>query len=110
MVSFYMHAYISETNMCKPLISDGTDLSNFIIKREGYYGNRGDIIRQYKATNELLLSYARGFLITEDENLWYMARGIAKDSSLGDMGANPGKKVDLNFNTQCSDPYALFSI
>lgn len=110
MVAFAQYAYIPQTNQFKPLFADGTDLTGYQLKRNGYYGNTGDILKPFPANNSFFIAYARGFLITRDERLWETARGIASANSLGDIGRTPGEGLDLNMNTPCDDPYALLAI
>lgn len=39
-----------------------------------------------------------------------MARGIASDQGLGDIGSAPGKEMKVKLDTTNSDPYALFAL
>jgi len=57
-----------------------------------------------------MLAYARGFLITGDPALWKMARAIAADSDLGEIGEAPGQGVRVKLATTNADAFALFSI
>src|SRR6185312_5481043 len=54
--------------------------------------------------------YARGFLLTGDPLMWKMARSIAADYNLGDLGAAPGENVQVNLGTDCYSAVALFSV
>jgi pectate lyase len=92
------------------MLTDGTDLSNFVVKRDGYYAKKGEVLPDYRATPELMIAYARGFMITGDPVLWKMARGIAADYELGEIGETPGKGVQANLKTTNADPFALFSM
>lgn len=109
MAAYAQYAYIPETNQFKPLFADGTDLTGYQLKRNGYYGNAGDILKPFSANN-FFVAYARGFLVTHDERLWDIARGIARANNLGDIGQTPGERMELNLNTSCDDPYALFAV
>lgn len=110
MVAYSKYAYIPETNKLRPLLTDGTDLTDYALKRNGYYGKKGEVLRQFKASSIFLLSYARGFLLTSEPELWKMARGIAKYNTLGDLGTVPGQEVAVNLNTENHDPYVLFAL
>ena len=110
MAAFARYAYIPEKNLLRPMLTDGTDLSGFTLKRNGYYGRAGMVLQPYPATPELMISYARGFMLTGDASLWTLARGSAKASDLGDIGAAPGRDVQLNLATRNDDPFALFSL
>lgn len=106
--SFATHAYIPATNMFKPMFTDGTDLSDYALKRRGYYDREGPVLKQYPATPKFLLAYVRGFLATGDEMLWQTARNIAQANGLGDLGSAPGNAVNLNLDADRADAHALF--
>jgi len=110
MAAFVQHAQIPNTNLLRPMLTDGTDLSNFVVKRDGYYAKKGEVLPDYRATPELMIAYARGFMITGDPVLWKMARGIAADYELGEIGETPGHGVSLNLKSTNADPFALFSM
>jgi pectate lyase len=110
LMSFAKYAYIAETNSFRTMFTDGTDLTGYILKRNGYYGKAGSELKSYFANSAFLLSYARAFLDTGDIGLWQMARNIAKGNSFGELGYEPGKGADINLDSKCSDPVALFAI
>lgn len=110
MDAFVNYALIPGQNRLRPMLTDGTDLSNFVMKRNGYYARKGAVLAPYRATPEFMLSYARGFLLTGDPLLWKMARSVAQDYDLGDIGATPGNDIHVNLQTRCYNPIALFSI
>ncbi|WP_174848199.1 pectate lyase [Yersinia artesiana] len=108
--AFAKYAYNDQDNTFRPMIANGQDLSNYTLPRDGYYGKKGTVIKPYKAGNEFLISYARAYAIDNDPLLWKVARGIANDQGLGDIGTAPGKDVKVNMDTTNSDPYALFAL
>jgi pectate lyase len=110
MAAFARHAYLPDDNRFRPMLTDGTDLTGYKLKRNGYYGKAGTLLAPYPASPEFMLSYARGFLLTGDTNLWFVARGIALACQLGDLGLVPGKNSAPNISTSNSDPFALFSL
>jgi pectate lyase len=110
LVSFARYAYIPETNKFKPILADGTDLSNYSLKRDGYYGSKGTVLTQYSASSPFLLSYVQGSLATGDKKLWNTSRSIAEGIGLGDIGTDPGKNVSLNLGISSADAYALFAL
>ena len=110
LAAFARYAPIPGTHLLRPMLTDGTDLTNFVVQRDGYYDRKGQTLTGYRATPELMLSYARGFLVTGDPALWGMARAIAADYDLGELGASPGKEVRVNLATRTADAHALFSI
>ncbi|WP_145543308.1 pectate lyase [Yersinia frederiksenii] len=108
--AFAKYAYNDQDNTFRPMIADGQDLSNYTLPRDGYYGKKGAVLKPYKAGNEFLISYARAYAIDNDPLLWKVARGIANDQGLGDIGTAPGKDVKVKLDTTNSDPYALFAL
>ena len=110
MAAFARLAYRPESNELRPMLTDGTDLTGHVLRRNGYYGKAGRRLDPYAATPEFMISYARGFMLTGDENLWAVARGIAKASGLGDLGSTPGHDVAVNLATENNDVFALFSL
>ena len=92
------------------MLTDGTDLSGFAIKRYGYYGSKGRVLDPYPAGPEFMLSYARAFLLTGDTALWKVARSSARALGLGDIGETPGRSVQINLATDNANAYALFSV
>lgn len=110
LLAYQKHAYVPETNLLKPMLADGTDLSNYTLKRNGYFGQGGQVLRQFPADSQFLLSYARGFSSTGEVSLWNMVRNIAKANDLGDLGVAPGEDVDVKLETANGDAFALFAI
>jgi pectate lyase len=110
MDAFAKYAIIPDKNLLRPMLTDGTDLSGFAIKRYGYYGSKGWVLDPYPASPEFMLSYARAFLLTGDATLWKMARSSARAFGLGDIGESPGKSVQVNLATDNANAYALFSV
>ncbi|EEQ07094.1 Periplasmic pectate lyase [Yersinia bercovieri ATCC 43970] len=108
--AFAKYAYNDQDNTFRPMIANGQDLSNYTLPRDGYYGKKGTVIKPYKAGNEFLISYARAYAIDNDPLLWKVARGIASDQGLGDIGTAPGKAMKIKLDTTNSDPYALFAL
>lgn len=110
LVSFAKYAYEEVTNEIKPMFTDGKDLTGYVLKRNGYFGKKGMVLTRQKADCKYLLVYARGFLYTNDENLWQTARSIGKGNDLGDLGTEPGQGLKLNLKSECSDARALFAL
>jgi len=110
MDAFVNYALIPETNKLRPMLTDGTDMTGFVNKRNGYYGRKGRVLEAYSASPEFMLSYARAFMLTGDPTLWKMARSSARAFGLGDIGDTPGKNFQLNQATTNANAYALFSI
>ncbi len=110
MHAYAKHAYDPETNLLRPMWADGTDLTDFVIPRFGYYGKEGTVIRPSPADTLMLFSYALGYRLTGDMLLWNTARGIARGHGLGDLGQKPGEDVAVALNTDNADPVVLFAV
>jgi len=50
------------------------------------------------------------FRLTGDEELWEMARNIAKGNKLGDIGQYPEDTAHLNMNIDIVDANAIFAV
>lgn len=110
LLSFAKYVYDAETNEIKPMFTDGKDLTGYVLKRNGYFGKAGTVLTREVANCKYLLTYARGFLYINDEELWQVARSIAKGNDLGDLGVKPGRGLKINLETKCSDAKALFAL
>jgi pectate lyase len=110
LAAYARYGYIPEKNMLRPLLSDGTDLSNYVLRRDGYYGHQGTVLKQTPAGVTFLISYIRAFLETKDQRLWSMARALAEGNGLGDIGDEPGKNLHLNFATTDDQACSLFAL
>ena len=129
--SFVYYGYIPETNMIRPMLYDGTDLSGYIFERQGYYGAAGKSFSQYPATQSLLFSliasYNEAKNLTEEEltckdtknpgktynakdEIYKMLRNLCKNLNLGDIGDENGNNISLNFSTECSHPKAAYAL
>jgi pectate lyase len=110
MSSLAMYSYIPAKNLLRPMLSDGRDLSDLVLKRDGYNGRKGTVLKQIHAGNMLLISFSRAFMVTQDNSLWDMARSIAKGNGLGDIGTEPGRNMKLNYLTKNDDAYSVFAL
>lgn len=108
--AFAKYAYDEKTNTFRPMLANGTDLSGYVLPRDGYYGKKGTALVPYPAGNEFLLSYARAWTLDADAQMWNVARGIARGQGLGDIGETGGKNSKLDLQTKNSEPYAIFAL
>lgn len=108
--AFAQYAYDEGTNTFRPMIADGTDLSNYTLPRDGYYGKQGTVLEPYAAGSNFMLSYARAYTLEQDADLWRVARGIAQGRELGDIGEMGGRNPQVNLDTGNSDPYTIFAL
>jgi pectate lyase len=110
LLAYARHGYEPEDNTIRPMWADGTDLTDYVIKRDGYYGKQGRVFRAQRAPAMLFWSYTLGARLTDDEELWQTARSIAKGQGLGDLGNKPGSEINVNLESGNADPLALFGL
>ncbi|MFD1801447.1 pectate lyase [Mixta tenebrionis] len=110
LIAFANWAYDEDSNTFRPMLANGSDLSGYVLKRDGYYGKKGKVLTPYPAGNEFLLSYARAWTLDANPQLWKVARGIAKGQDLGDIGEPGGANSKLNMATSNKEPYAIFAL
>ena len=110
LLAFARHGYDPETNLCRPMWADGTDLTDYVMKRDGYYGKAGTVIRVQSAPPLLLWSYTLAHRLTGDPAIWETARAMARGNGLGDPGTAPGVEMQVNLDTANADPVALYAV
>jgi pectate lyase len=107
--AYARYAYDGKTNTIRMMWADGTDLSDYVVTRSGYYGSKGRTFKPRPASALFLYSYTLGFRLSGDKALWPTARDMARGFGLGDIGTAPGKAVKLDLETECSSPILLFT-
>lgn len=110
MKAWAKYGYNPEKNQAKPIWADGKDLTDYVIKRDGYFGKEGTVLSSTSVPMLLLWSYALGYRLSGDAEIWATFRQMAMGYGLGDMGESPGKGLEINQNTSLSDPMAIFSL
>lgn len=106
--AYARYAYDPKTNMVVAMLTDGTRLTPDDVRRPGYYGS--DSFRERPAGSILLMSYALGYRLTRDPDLWRTVRAMARGQGLGDLGPRPGVRVEPNLKTGNDDPVALLAL
>lgn len=110
LLAYAHYGYDPDTNLCRPMWADGTDLTGYTIKRSGYYGKAGTVFKAEPAPPMMLWSYTLACRLTGDAELWKTARSMARGRGLGDFGSAPGVNVDVNLATDNADPLALYAL
>lgn len=108
--AFAKYAYDEKDNTFRPMLANGTDLSNYVLPRDGYYGEKGKVLKPYQASSHYLLTYARAYVFENNDELWRVIKGITKSEGLGDIGNKEGQYIKLNMSTDNNDPYVIFSL
>jgi pectate lyase len=112
LLAYGTYSYEPATNLIHPVLTDGTRLTGLVMERSGYYGKAGQPLQAAPADGLLLWSYALGFRLACEPQLWSVVRGIAAGLGLGDFGADAlgGEPAHANLATGCADPYAVFAL
>jgi ankyrin repeat protein len=100
-------AYRPEDNALIPMLTDGTSLEGYVLKRDGYFGAKGTMFKVRHPQGLEFWAYSMAYRITGDQFMREMARNIGKGNNFGDIGSVVNDKQELNRDTDCSDPYAL---
>jgi len=100
-------AYREKGNVFIPMLTDGTSLEGYVIKKDGPYGAKGTVFRAWQPHGLEFWAYALAHRISGDQFVWEMARSIAKGNGLGDIGPTVKGRPELERHTDCSDPYTL---
>lgn len=111
LVAFQKYAYDYETKKISPILADGTDMTGYTTKRDGYYGKAG--ARTYNKmdpTPTLFLSSLRTAVRSADETVWGFTRSIGEALGVGDIGASAGENVKMDLNTQSVSNEIIFAL
>jgi pectate lyase len=104
------YGYDPEENLARPIWADGTDLTGYEIRRDGYYGPKGRVLEAEAPTGTLLWSYATAHRLTGEPDVWETVRAMARGRGLGEIGSAPGVDVDVNLATDEADSHVLFGL
>lgn len=110
LLAFAKYGYDPQTNKVRPMWADGTDLTDYVIQRDGYFGKKGRRFTTQTASPMLLWSYTLAARLTGDEQLWEVARQMARGHGLGEIGTAPGKQLKCNLKTSHAQPVGLFAV
>jgi pectate lyase len=104
------YGYDAQENLARPIWADGTDLTGYEIRRDGYYGPKGRVLQAGPPAGTLLWSYATAHRLTGDPLLWETVRAMARGRDLGEIGSASGNGADVNLATNEADPHILFGL
>ncbi len=105
--AYAKYGYDAEDNVFRALLGDGSDLTGYVIKR----GLRaGETLEAIPADAAFLLSYARAWRLSGEDELWATVRDIARGNGLGDLGQAAGQDPSPDLTTGCKDPLALLAV
>lgn len=107
---FIRYKYDFSTGKIKPYVIDGTDLTGYVLKKTGYYGDYGTILEPWEMEADYLLAFAQGYSYSQSEIIWSALRNLYSYYGVGDVGTAPGKEMELNLMTDCAEPYVLMGL
>lgn len=111
LVAFQKNAYDYETKLISPILADGTDMTGYTTKRDGYYGKAGDrTFAKMRPNSTLFLSSLRTALRSNNETIWKFGRSIGEALGVGDIGESAGKNVKIDLNTQSVSNEMIFAL
>jgi pectate lyase len=100
-------AYRKEDNSFIPMLTDGTSLEGYVLRKSGFYGPKGMVIRAWPLGPIDFWAYSLAYRMSGDEYIWEMVRNIGQGSGFGDIGVTPTHESSLHTDTACADPHAL---
>jgi hypothetical protein len=101
-------AYRKENSSWIPMLTDGTSLQGYTIKRDIVaFGLRGNVLKAWPAEPTDFWAYALAYRLTGNKFIWEMTRSIATGNGFGDIGARPKRGPSLRLGTGCSNAHAL---
>jgi len=119
MASFARLAYMPETNQFRYILSSGIDLTGYVYKTGGYYGDIGKVQTATTVSTGHMITYSKAYEMCGDteefqddkQEIWKIIRGVGKANNLGDLGKTaPGDNADINMLTPCADPYVIVAL
>ena len=110
MAAWAKHAYHPEDNTLHPLACDGTDLTGYVIEKDGYFGKKGRVLKPWKAHPGYLLAYALCYRLTGDEAIWTTLRHMLKGNEIGNIGETSDATPQLHLDTKQDDPEIIFAL
>lgn len=110
LLAYSTWAYEFADNTFHPCLTDGYRLTGQAIAKAGYFGPAGQVFREFKGDALLLWAYVKAWRLSRHDRLWAVARNIAKDCGIGDIGAAPGDKPTLPPNAEFAEPMAVFAL
>lgn len=119
MASFARLAYIPETNKFRYILSSGIDLTGYVNKTGGYYGDIGKVWTATTVSPGFIITFSKAYEMCGDteefaddkQEIWKVIRGLGQANNLGDLGETaPGDNADVNMLTPCADPYIIVGL
>ena len=88
--AWLQYAYDPVANEIKPMFADGKDLTGERVKRNGYYGKKGQVFTRRPLPVNVFLATAVQWQARKTEALWQALASMAKHFDLGDWQVSGG--------------------
>lgn len=108
--AYLQHGYDWQNNTFRPMLADGTDLSGFALKRNGYYGPAGKVFQPEPVGVQYLYSALAAYRFSRKEIFWKAARNIARHTGLGEIGVRPGEGMALETEIKNTSPLMMLAL
>lgn len=111
-LAFVKYMYNEKDCTIRQMMTDGTDLTGYILKKDGYYGPRGRILEPLPLTSTYLLTLARLYGVCKEEQevheedkkyIWQAIVSMARGLGIGELGDEPSASTILNLDTENAD-------
>jgi len=110
LMAFSKYIYIKEFNKCRPMFVDGTDLCNYALKRDGYYGKKGFRFSRYNPNGKTFAANLLGAVLFDNRTLFETARSMFKGFGLGLLGETISSKPMPDYSTRCANPHIAIAL
>ena len=112
--SLYIYGnYSVDDNSIDYLFVDGTSLNGYVVERDGYFIEKGNVMERFEADSDFTLANLKTYLTCKDVDefkdqlyyVWQFVRGAMAYNGFGEAGITaPGDNVKLDFSSECNDP------
>ncbi len=108
--AYFRHAWDEQHNEMIPMWNSGQDMSGYVLKRDGYYGAKGDVIKRYPADCAYLLTLIRASIVSADPELRSLTQRMFARFGLGTLNAQTLQPESLCDETRLASDYLIFAL
>jgi len=100
-------AYRKKDNSFIPILTDGTNIEEYVCKESSRDAPRGSVAKPLFADPTFFWAYSMAYRTTGDEFAWQMTRDIASGNDFGDIGEASTQTPSLRVDTDSADVFGL---
>ena len=108
--AYVRHAYDRRTRMLRPLLTDGRDLTDVVLARDGYYGPKGAQMKQHPVDGGYVLALARCYALTRSAETWGCVRELAPALNLRCLPERAESEFTVPERVLCDDALMLIAL